>query len=298
MYIEKTHTITFMDKDNPPVARCASGEVVTFQTKDCFSELIQKDSDMVHTVPARCHNPATGPLYVEGAEPGDVLKVDIQKIAMADHGAQAIAPGDGPMGGHIQKEYTHIFPVHDGYVEYNDLIRIPICPMIGVIGTAPAGDPVVTITPGDHGSNMDDNKICEGTTLYLPVNVPGALLAMGDLHAVMGNGEVSGYGVEVSGEVTVKVTVVKGARIPTPLLRTADEYSVLGVSKTIDDAMRAACEKMHAFLGEATTLDEYERITLLSLVGNTEICQVVNPTMSVRMTVPIWVVDKYGYQLP
>lgn len=287
-----------MDKRNPPAVHCASGDCLTFQTKDCFGENIQTDADLVHTVPNEEHNLATGPVYVDGAEPGDVLKVEIQKITIGDHGCQALIPGDGPLGHHLQEEYTKIFPVRDGYVEFNDRIRIPVSPMIGVIGTAPAEGGVVNVTPGEHGSNMDNRKIQEGTTLYLPVNVPGALLAMGDLHAVMGDGEASTCGLEVSGEITVRVSVIKDAKLPTPFLKTADEYITVAPGKTLDQAVRAACEKMYAFLGEAANLDPCECITLLSLVGSMEICQIVNPLATARMAVPAWVVEACGGRLP
>lgn len=298
MYIEKKHAIPVMDRENPPVAHCASGDCLTFQTKDCFGENIRTDADLVHTVPDAEHDLATGPVYVDGAEPGDVLKVEIQKIVLGDHGCQALIPGDGPLGRHVREEYTKVFPVRDGYVEFNEHIRIPVSPMIGVIGTAPAGAGVVNVTPGEHGSNMDNKKIREGSTLYLPVNVPGALLAVGDLHAVMGDGEVSTCGLEISGEITVKVTVVKQSKLPTPLLKTSEEYITIASGCTLDQAVQAACEKMYLFLGMATMLDVCERVALLSLVGNLEICQVVNPMKTARMVVPAWVLDSYGYELP
>lgn len=298
LYIEKQNAIPVMDKSNPPTARCASGDCLTFQTKDCFGENIQSHTDLVHTVPGSEHNLATGPVYVEGAEPGDLLKVEIQKITLGDHGCQALIPGDGPLGRHIQEEYTKVFSLKNGYVEFNGRLRVPVSPMIGVIGTAPAGKGVANVTPGPHGSNMDNRKIQEGTILYLPVNVPGALLAMGDLHAVMGDGEVSTCGLEISGEITVRVSVVKNVPLPVPFLKTAHEYITIASGPDLGQAAQNACENMYAFLGLATELGGYERITLLSLVGNMEVCQVVNPQVTARMTVPSWVLDAYSYQLP
>ena len=298
MYIEKKHAVPVMDKNNQPVIHCASGEVLTFQTKDCFGENIRSDSDLVHTVPETEHNLATGPVYVEDALPGDILKIEIQKIVLDDHGCQALIPGDGPLGHLVKQEYTKVFPVKDGQILFNDQITIPVSPMIGVIGTAPAGEGVINVTPGEHGSNMDNNKIQEGTTLYLPVNVPGGLLAMGDIHAVMGNGETSTCGLEISGEITVKVSVVKNSDLPTPFLKTKDEYITVASADTLDQAAQAASEKMHTFLGMAAEMDSYERITLLSLIGNMEICQVVNPLKTARMSIPSWILDVYGYKLP
>lgn len=296
MYIEKKHAVPVMDKTNQPVTHCESGTVLTFQTKDCFGENIRSDSDLVHTVPETEHNLATGPVYVDDAVPGDILKIEIQNITLDDHGCQALIPGDGPLGHLVKQEYTKVFPVRDGQIWFNEQIQIPVSPMIGVIGTAPAGDGVINVTPGEHGSNMDNNKIQEGTTLYLPVNVPGGLLAMGDIHAVMGNGETSTCGLEISGEITVRISVIKHPNLPTPFLKTKDEYITIASADTLDQAVQAACEKMHTFLGIAANMDSYECITLLSLVGNMEICQVVNPLKTARMTVPSNILN--GYKLP
>lgn len=298
MYIRKETAVPYMDKMNPPAAHCSSGDQLTFQTKDCFGDYIRKDTVLVHTVPKEAHNLATGPVYVDGAEPGDVLKVEIQKIVLDEVGCQGLIPGDGPLGVHVKEEYSKVFSVKDGSVLFNDKLRILVSPMIGVIGTAPAGDPIDNVTPGEHGSNMDNNKIQEGSVLYLPVNVPGALLAMGDIHAVMGNGEASTCGLEISGEITVKVTVLKDLKVPTPFLAAKDEYITIASAKTLDEAVIAAAEKMHYFLGLTTELDEYERNMLLSLVGDLEICQVVNPLKTVRMAVPKMVFEAYNYKLP
>ena len=144
---------------------------------------------------------------VEGAQTGDILKVEIIRIETADKGVMIDGPGEGVLKDIIKKPSTRIFEIGDGYVRFNDRLSFPVKPMIGVIGTAPAGKGIPTGTPGPHGGNMDCKKITEGATVYLPVNTEGALLAMGDLHAVMGDGEVGVCGVETAGRVTVKVTV-------------------------------------------------------------------------------------------
>lgn len=131
-------------------------------------------------------NPATGPLYIEEACPGDVLKVEILKISLnpTDHAA---LPGAGTFGDLLTEECVRQFSIEDGMVPFNETLQLPLQPMIGVIGTSPESmPPFSTHIPGDHGGNMDCTKISEDTTLYLPVFVPGALLSMGDLHAVMG----------------------------------------------------------------------------------------------------------------
>lgn len=286
MFISNSNTVSAMSKDNIPAAYCDSGETVSFQTKDCFGNRLTGCDVYGSDIPAEEHNQATGPLYINNAKPGDILRVEIQKIELGASGAQSIAPGDGPLGSLVSENISRLFDVRNGFIEFNHNINIPVSPMIGVIGTAPAGEAVANMTPGEHGSNMDNNKIQEGTTLFLPVNVDGALLAIGDLHAVMADGEISTCGIEIPGTVTVKVTVEKGLRLPTPFLETSTEYISIASAPTLDSAADAACIKMHDFIKSVTEMDSAEIIMLLSLVGNLEICQVVNPHKTVRIAVP------------
>ena len=297
MYVNKEGAVVAMSSGNAAKAHCVSGDVITFQTLDCYGGNIKSESDLFHLVDYSKINPATGPVYVDGAKPGDVLKVEILKIALAEKGCMALVPGAGPLGDLIKEECTKIVKIEDGNAVFNDLIKIPISPMIGVIGTAPADKAILNGTPGEHGSNMDCTKIQEGTCLYLPVNVRGALLALGDVHAVMGDGETATCAVEISGEVTVKVTVMKDMKIPMPLLKTAKEYITIASAATLDEAGTMACAKMAEFLESATGLGKAEQVMLLSLVGNMEICQVVNPLKTARMTIPVWVMEQYDFEL-
>ena len=186
--IPRNQAVYSMSPDHPPAARIASGEQVIFETSDCFGCQLTSEEQKVGAIDWERINPATGPLYVEGALPGDVLKVEILDISLADHATAVEMPGEGVYGHLPTKETTRIFPVKDGILTFNDRLTFPVEPMIGVIGVAPAEGSVLTGTPDSHGGNMDCNRICAGSTLYLPVNVPGALLAMGDLHAIMGAG--------------------------------------------------------------------------------------------------------------
>lgn len=294
MYIKKENIIVSMDPKNTPIKHCTSGDTIVFQTLDCYSSNIRNEEDLFHIVDYATINPATGPVYIEGCEPGDILKVDILNIKLDSQGCMALAPGSGPLGEFIKEERTKIIKIEDGFAIFNDVIKIPITPMIGVIGTSPKEDKVLNGTPGEHGSNMDCSKIQEGTSLFLPVNVPGALLSIGDLHAVMGDGEVATCGVEISGEVTIKVDILKNTSIPTPILRTENEYITIASGKTLDQANNAACFKMLKLLQSKLSMDVYEAIMLLSITGNMEICQVVNPLVTARMTMPIWIFEKYG----
>jgi amidase len=137
-----------------------------------------------------------------------------------------------------------------------------------------------------------------GSTLYLPVNVPGALLSMGDLHALMGDGEVMICGLETGGEVTVKVSVVKGFPMPTPALNCRGQFYTIQSANTLDQASRKASRAMLKFLQQVTTMDVYDCAMLLSLKGNLSVCQIVDPQLTVRMGIEMGILDAYEVQLP
>ena len=240
-------------------------------------------------------NPATGPLYVEGASFGDVLKVEILRIDLDDHGVMIHSEGEPVTGALVKGEVTKILPIENGCARFNDKLSFPVKPMIGVIGTAPADEGIATGTPGEHGGNMDCKRIGEGATLYLPVNVDGALLAMGDMHAVMGDGEVGVCGVEIAGRIAVRVSVLKDCALPTPFLLAGDQAMTICSAKTADEACDAATLAMHRFLTGEVGMDGHEAGMLLSVAGNLRVCQVVDPKKTFRMEVPLSIMQAYGY---
>ena len=294
--ISRDKVIYAMAAANAPVLRCKSGDIVVFETNDCFGGQIRKESDRLGSIDWSRINPATGPLFVEGAEPGDVLKVEIQKITLDSQGALCEGPGEGVTGKAIQDEATKVVAVKNGYISFNDHLQFPIDPMIGVIGTAPAdGLEVNTGTPDSHGGNMDCNQIGENATLYLPVNTEGALLAMGDMHARMGNGEVCVCGIEIAGEIQVKVTVLKDCHYPTPFLVDEEKAMTIYSAPTLDEAAEGATLRMRQFLIDELHMGEHEAGFLLSTVGNVEICQCVDPNRTCRMEISKYIARQYGY---
>ena len=190
-------------KDNPPCYTAQPGEVLQFNTLDCFSgrltdeTVTMKDMDFSYNIT----NPAAGPVYVEGAEVGDVLVVDIYDIQVADEGTIATDDHCGPLFEGTDYR-TKKIKIEGGMADFNG-VRFPINPMIGVIGTAPTEGAPADGFVGNYGGNMDNKKITKGTRLYFPVRVPGALLQMGDVHATMGDAELCGTGIEIAAQITV-----------------------------------------------------------------------------------------------
>ena len=296
--IGREHIVYAMARDNAPAARIQNGETLVFETADCFGGQIVRESDRMGTLDWSRINPATGPVYVEGAQAGDTLKVEILRIDLAAQAATVEAPGEGITGLAAQDECTKILPVAEGQVRFNDQLMLPVQPMIGVIGTAPAGEAIATGTPDAHGGNMDCKRIGAGTTLYLPVNVPGALLAMGDLHAVMGDGEVCVCGAEIAGAVTVRVSVVKGQPLPLPFLVTKEHAMAMYSAEGLDAAAQGATLRMRSFLVEQAGMLPHEAGMLLSLMGDLRICQAVDPNKTCRMELPLPLLGKLGYAFP
>ncbi len=296
--ISSQRKILSMSSTNPPAAYAKSGDTIIFETLDCFGGTITDESQLFNSVGWESINPATGPLYIEEAKAGDVLKIEILDIVVAPEGVIADAPGHGAMPDMVPNEATKIIPIVDGKGVFNEKIQFPIDPMIGVIGTAPKpGEDIPTGTPGFHGGNMDCKKITKGSVLYLPVYVDGALLSMGDLHAVMGDGEVIVCGLEICGEVTVRLTVQSDTGLPLPFLVNQEKVMTIYSAATLDEAAQKATIQMEEFLMEKIGLDFHEAGMLLSLLGDLRICQIVDPLMTVRMEFPKWVLEKYGFAI-
>ena len=187
--------------------------------------------------------------------------------------------------------------IMDGVAYLPGDVRVPVRPMIGVLGVAPAGAAVPTGTPGPHGGNMDTALIGEGATVYLPIAAPGALLAAGDLHAVMGDGEICGTGVEVAGRVTLRVTVRRDLPIVNPVVATSDVVATVASAPTLDEAAILATRDMANLLGARLGLDAVEATMLMSAAGELRVSQVVDPLRTARFELPRSVLSQYGRPL-
>lgn len=275
-----------------PAAYAVSGDVVEFETYDCYQGQLLSEGTTFADVDRRLGNPATGPLYVKDAMPGDMLKVTIEKIDLGPVGILDIGPNSGALKDAFDTPVIKRLPVKDGYLIYNDEIKVPVKPMIGVIGTAPAGDAVRTMAPKDHGGNMDCTRIEEGAVLYLPVFVVGGLLSCGDFHAIMGEGEVGNCGVEIEGKATLKVEVVKDMPFAWPIIENAAQWMTIGYGDTLDEASDKAVKQMFAFLQSYCRLSAVDAGMLIDMMGDLIVCQIVNPYKTVRMEVPKWLIQE------
>lgn len=282
--INRERVIFEMNEENEPVETAQSGETIVFETLDCFSGTVQSENDTLSDIDFSKVNPATGPLYVQGAEVGDTLKVTINQITIDNRGAVLTAPGLGLLADGIEYEETAIAEVTEDATHYKGF-EIPLRKMVGVIGTSPAGEGVNTGTPHDHGGNLDTTLIGEGASLYLPVNVEGALLSMGDVHSSMGEGEIMGSGLEVAGEIEVTVEVLKDSTLPLPFVETDEVYATLASRETMEEASKVALNNMVDFLIANTDLTFNQAGMFLSMAGDLKVSQAVNPNKTMRVEV-------------
>jgi len=278
------------NKEIPPAVTVPSGSLLTFVTKDCFGGQITKENETTALAGADFNwdvmNPTCGPVAVEGAKTGDVLKVEIWGIEVTGPGVLATGKGFGVCCDYFDKLVARVVDIKNNNVDFMPGVKIPIRPMIGVIGTAPAGDPINNGWPGDHGGNMDCNMIGEGATVYLPVLVDGGLLSIGDVHAIQGDGEICGTGAECPAEVTVKVELLKNFDFPTPFVENDCFHMPVASKKTLDEAVSQVVINGVDFLMKEYAMTRFDAAAFCSLAADVKICQVVDPLMTARIEIP------------
>ena len=272
--IRRDQITNLFGADIAPVAEVAPGESVVFETLDAAGGRVRTVEDgLTVLLPRELGNPATGPVRVAGAKPGDTLAVTILDIKLGAQGYSRFRAGGGVITAELRPPFAKIIPVRDGIVHFSERVSFPVRPMVGVIGTAPAGAPVYSFYPGSHGGNLDLNAIAVGATVYLPVAAPGALLAIGDVHAHMGDGELTGGGIDISAEVTVRVDVKSGLGWPRPVVETADAWCACASGPTLPEAVRAATSDMATMLARALGMSREEAFVLIGCVGDARIGQ-------------------------
>jgi len=228
-----------------------------------------------------------------------VVRVDILKLKVVNQATMVTVPEEGVLGDIITKMETAVLKYEGDKVIFRDKISIPMAPMIGVIGVAPAEGKIPNGEPAAHGGNMDCTMITEGVSVYFTASVPGALFGCGDFHAVMGDGEIVICGAESPGEVRLRAQVVPALKgLPTPFIVSADKVAAVASASSLDQAGTDATHNMATFLTRYAPLSVNDAGLLMSLVGDLKVCQVVDPQKTARFEFPRWVLKEYGYDLP
>jgi amidase len=277
-----------------PAEVASPGEYVLFETEDAFGGQVKGEETPPDKLDWSRVDGATGPLYIEGADPGDTLVVDILDIRLQEKGAIAVIPGYGGLSHLSFTPKAKVVKIDGSFVYFND-IRIPIKPMIGTIGVAPEGGEIPAGNPGRHGGNMDVSELGVGRRLYLPVFTKGALLALGDLHAVQADGELCVSAIESPGEVLVRVDLIKGRMPKWPILETPGSFQVITAGKDLDEAVREAAEESIRAIMRAKGIPFEDAYMLGSLLVELKINQVVDPLLGARAKVPKWLVSIHDF---
>jgi len=246
------------------------GETVIVETEDAFSGQIRTDDDRRDRKAVPLGNPENGPIHVEGAEPGDTLSVRIEAIhpSIGQCATRTSDPkqlsewlgADCPHG-------THVCPIREGKIYWSEETTIPYRPMLGCIGTAPDMGVPTTGPAGVHGGNMDIIETCPGSTVYLPVFVPGAYLYLGDTHAAMGHGELSASGLEMPSETTITVDLIKGQTVPGPRIESAEEIMAVASGCPMERSIAQAYAWLILWMEDEYGWDRWRAYDLLTHVG-------------------------------
>lgn len=277
----------------PPVARLKPGNILDANSLDCFGNALQKPGDSMSLV--KGDNPLTGPFYIEGAEPGDTLVVHILDLQIdGKQGVGTFSPGFGaansthytPMLEALPlRERTWFYPIDKEKstatfqaLDSDFQVSFPLHPFLGCIGVAPAnGEARSSIVPAEFGGNMDAPEVSAGNTLYLPVNVPGALFYFGDGHAAMGDGEVAGSAVEVPMRARFQFELVRGKHTGWPRFENDKEIMCAGIYRPVDDATRIAVTELVNWMVSDYNLSKLDAYELLSKVGKLHLTEMVDP---------------------
>lgn len=259
-----------------PIAHVKPGELVEIHTKDAFENRVTSETDRPSEIIGDYLNPQTGPIFIEGAEPGDTLVAHIMDIEPdRDWAVSVNKPG---FGGLTSTDATRtlndplpekvwIYKIENGMVKCNDRLNFPWRPFLGTIGTAPELEAISALTPFTHGGNMDVPDVKPGNKVYLPVKTKGAYFFTGDCHAGQGDGELCGVALEISAKVKIKFEVIKNKEIKWPRIESDTEYMVVGSARPMEDAARIAYAELINWMVEEMGWDELDAYQALTQIG-------------------------------
>jgi len=261
--ITTDHRTATFHRDHAPALTVAPGDTVTFETGDVAYERLH-GGEAVEDIGLETFNMVTGPVAVEGVEPGDALVVEVLDVEI-ERAWSVWMPEFGGLGDHTDTTRTREIPIEGDRLCISDALTVPLEPMIGCIGVAPASGEGSTFTPAYRfGGNMDLREMSPGTTVDLPVEVPGARLSVGDLHAAMGRAEPTWVAIEAAGRARLRVDVATGAAPPTPRLHLDRMTLCMGIGPTLEKAHQSALDQAFNLLTKTHGLDPFDAYAYIS----------------------------------
>ncbi|MDP7205192.1 MAG: acetamidase/formamidase family protein [Pirellulaceae bacterium] len=250
------------------------GESLLVESEDALSGQLRTSEDRRDKTAVPKSNPVAGPILVEGAEPGDVLAITIQQIRPRDDQAATYTGHPGRLAewlGSEQPSPARICPIRDGQVYWNDTTPIPFAPMLGCLGTAPEWGVASTQPAGAHGGNLDLVEVCPGAVVFLPVFCSGGYLYLGDAHAAMGHGELSGTGLEMAAETTITVDLLKEKQLAGPRIESDEEIMAVATGCPMERSVAAAYAQLILWMEEDFGWDRWHAYDLLTHVGKVSV---------------------------
>ncbi|MGA2211080.1 MAG: acetamidase/formamidase family protein [Acidimicrobiales bacterium] len=286
-------------RDFAPLLAVAEGAEVGFETQDASGGQLRPGSthESVRDLDFDRVNPVCGPIYVEGAQPGDTLQVDILAVEPGAYGWTGIIPGFGLLADRFAEPWLHVWELDGDSAAFTDGIRVPLQPFCGVLGVAPAEAGLHSVVPPRRvGGNLDTRQLGAGATLYLPVEVEGALFGVGDTHGAQGDGEVCGTAIEGAMSVTLRFKVRRDISVDAPefdvsrplerpAAAAAGYHATTGVAADLMAATRQSIEHMIAYLERRRGLSPEQAYALCSVAVDLRISEVVDA--------PNWVVSAF-----
>jgi acetamidase/formamidase len=294
------------DRDVEPLLTVGPGDEVELVLADGFGGQLPADATAadVAALDLGLANPLTGPVRVAGAEPGDALGVELLDVGIGARGWTTLIPGFGLLADEFPDPYVLRSTIAGDHVAFADLARLPRWPFLGTVGLAPAAPGVHSVIPPRRvGGNLDTRDVRPGAILWLPVEVPGALLSAGDPHAVQGDGEVCGTAVETTATARLRLHLRRGAAPADPQVGhplgsplappvTGRRVVTTGVGPDLMVSARDATRAMVEHLGKEAGLDPRDAYALCSVIGNLRLTEVVDaPNWVVAMDLDLGVLD-------
>ena len=282
--VTKDQLCTSFSADTPPALRVQQGETFVMETNDRFAVYEGPDSspeamEIIKTM--------AGPVYIEGAKPGDTLKIEILDVNLPlDYGWIGATPGRGPLGERIPAFRKTRVQITENGVVFNGKITLPSRPMMGRIGLAPKEGPLPSNAKGDFGGGMGNTQVTTGATVYLPVFHEGGLLTIGDCHAAMGDGEATTSAVECAFDATLRVTIDQRFMVSRPVVETDSEVMTTGEGETMEAATEMAIHAMADLLVDQLGIDDTDAAMLIASAADVRTGLAGNPPYTMRVAVP------------
>jgi amidase len=273
--ISREQYFTAFTADLAPVCEVDQAEWVLVETWDCFGGEMLAGKTREEVTPGLA-NPATGPICVRGVEPGDVIRFTLASVM------------PGPRGFVSAEGQYRFIDIVDGFARFREDLKLPVRPMIGVIGVAPAEGSIRCTDPGVHGGNLDTVDVKPGAQVFIKAQQAGGSVGLGDVHACQGDGEVAGQGIEIPAEVLLRMEVEPDPLpIANPYVLADGRLSIIASAPTFEECIHTAVHDTVRAVSDRLGMSAAEARMLVSLTGDVRISQIVNPLMTARVVMPI-----------